>query len=55
MKNKNRSLVEALIFLAVFAAVFVPLGHVMGSGNLLNTIMNTAHSLYLLLSVIGIV
>lgn len=27
MKNKNRSLVEALIFLAVFAAVFVPLGH----------------------------
>ena len=47
MKNKNRSLVEALIFLAVFAAVFVPLGHVMGSGNLLNTIMNTAHSLLL--------
>ena len=47
MKNKHRSLVEALIFLALFAAIFGALGHIMGSGNLLNTIMNTAHSLLL--------
>ncbi|MBQ9410516.1 MAG: hypothetical protein IJU21_02780 [Bacteroidales bacterium] len=47
MKKFNRSLVEALVFLVVFAAIFVPLGHIMGSGNLLNTIMNTAHSLLL--------
>ena len=38
---------EALIFLALFAAIFGALGHIMGSGNLLNTIMNTAHSLLL--------
>lgn len=47
MKNSHRSLVEALVFLALFAAIFGALGHIMGSGNLLNTIMNTAHSLLL--------
>ena len=43
----RRSSVEALIFLALFAAVSVALGSKMGSGNLLNTIMNTAHNLLL--------
>ena len=43
----RRSTVEALVFLVVLVAVFVPLGMRMGSGNLLNTIMNTAHSLLL--------
>ena len=43
----RRSSVEALIFLAVFAAVSFALGSRMGSGNLLNTIMNTAHNLLL--------
>ena len=38
---------EALVFLALFAAVFGALGYIMGSGNLINTIMNTAHSLLL--------
>ena len=47
MKNSHRSLVEALVFLALFAAVFGALGYIMGSGNLINTIMNTAHSLLL--------
>ncbi len=43
----RRSSVEALIFLALFAAVSFALGSKMGSGNLLNTIMNTAHNLLL--------
>lgn len=47
MKKSHRSLVEALVFLALFAAVFGALGYIMGSGNLINTIMNTAHSLLL--------
>ena len=45
--NKRRSVIEALVFLAVMVAVFVPLGYYMGSGNMLNTIMNTAHNLLL--------
>ncbi|MBO4566301.1 MAG: nucleoside recognition domain-containing protein [Bacteroidales bacterium] len=45
--NKRRSIIEALVFLALMVAVFVPLGHYMGSGNMLNTIMNTAHNLLL--------
>ena len=43
----RRSTIEALIFLALFAAVSFALGSKMGSGNLLNTIMNTAHNLLL--------
>ncbi|MBR5905834.1 MAG: hypothetical protein IKZ51_05195 [Bacteroidales bacterium] len=43
----RRSSIEALIFLALFAAVSFALGSRMGSGNLLNTIMNTAHNLLL--------
>ena len=43
----RRSTVEAFVFLAVFVAVFIPLGYRMGSGNMLNTIMNTAHNLLL--------
>ena len=44
---QRRSAIEGLIFLVLMAAVFIPLGHYMGSGNLLNTIMNTAHNLLL--------
>ena len=52
MTRKNsfrirRSTVEALVFLALFLVVFIPLGIKMGGGNLINTIMNTAHNLLL--------
>ena len=43
----RRSTVEALIFLALLISVSVVLGSRMGSSNLLNTIMNTAHNLLL--------
>lgn len=43
----KRSTIEALVFLVLFAAVSFALGSRMGSGNLLNTIMNTAHNLLL--------
>ena len=43
----SRSSVEGLIFLVLFAAVSIALGSKMGSGNMLNTIMNTAHNLLL--------
>ena len=43
----QRSTVEALVFLAVLAGMFMALASRMGGGNLLKTIMNTAHSLLL--------
>ncbi|MBO4742094.1 MAG: nucleoside recognition domain-containing protein [Bacteroidales bacterium] len=43
----RRSTIEALVFLVLFFAIFIPLGYKMGSGNMLNTIMNTAHNLLL--------
>ena len=43
----SRTVLEALGFLILLALVFVPLGLKMGSGNLINTIMNTAHNLLL--------
>ncbi len=43
----RRSTVEALIFLLVLGTVFSLLGSRMGSGNMLKTIMNTAHDLLL--------
>ena len=43
----RRSTVEALVFLTVLIAVFSLLGWRMGSGNMLKTIMNTAHDLLL--------
>ena len=46
-KFVSRSTIEALVFLALFFAIFIPLGYKMGSGNMLNTIMNTAHNLLL--------
>ena len=46
-KNSRRSAVEALIFLTVLVGVFTLLGSRMGSGNMLKTIMNTAHDLLL--------
>ena len=46
MKIK-RSTVEALVFLALFALVFGLLGSRMGGGNMVRTIMNTAHDLLL--------
>ena len=45
--SKHKSTVEAIIFLVVFFAIFIPLGMAMGGGNLLNTIMRTAHDLLL--------
>lgn len=50
-KNKitgqKRSIIEALIFLTILVGGFGLLAWKMGSGNLLNTMMNTAHSLIL--------
>ena len=43
----HRSTAEALGLLILLVASFVALGSRMGSGNLLNTIMNTAHNLLL--------
>lgn len=47
LSNSKRTTVEALVFLVIIAGVFIPLGYIMGSGNLLNTIMKTAHGLLL--------
>ncbi|MCR4570873.1 MAG: hypothetical protein K5652_01585, partial [Bacteroidales bacterium] len=47
MKASKRSTLEALIFLTVMLAIFSVLGHRMGSGNMLKTMMNTAHDLLL--------
>ncbi len=43
----RRSTVEALVFLTLLITVFSLLGARMGSGNMLKTIMNTAHDLLL--------
>ena len=47
MKASHRSTVEALVFLTFLTAIFVVLGSRMGAGNLLKTVMNTAHDLLL--------
>ena len=47
MKASTRSTVEAVIFLAVLLGIFWALGSRMGSGNMLKTLMNTAHDLLL--------
>ena len=47
MKASKRSTLEAIVFLAVLLAIFGILGHRMGSGNMLKTMMNTAHDLLL--------
>jgi len=43
----RRSTVEALVFLTLLILVFGLLGHRMGGGNMLKTVMNTAHDLLL--------
>ena len=47
MKKPRRSTVEALIFLALLVLVFGLLGYRMGGGNMINTVMKTAHDLLL--------
>ena len=47
MKKIARSTVEALVFLTLLIVTFTLLGSRMGSGNMLKTIMNTAHDLLL--------
>ena len=47
MKKISRSSVEALVFLSTVILVFVLLGSKMGGGNMLKTLMNTAHDLLL--------
>lgn len=49
-KSKKRNIkidTEPIIFLVLFLAVFIPLGHVMGASNLFKTLMATAHDLLL--------
>ena len=43
----RRSTIEALVFLALLIVVFTLLGSRMGGGNMIKTIMNTAHDLLL--------
>ena len=45
LKPSQRIIVEAIVFLAVLIGCGCVLGHRMGTANMLNTIMNTAHSL----------
>ena len=47
MSSQKRSIIEALIFLTILIGGFGLLAWKMGSGNLLNTMMNTAHGLIL--------
>ena len=47
MKKIRRSTVEALVFLTLLIVAFGLLGSRMGSGNMLKTLMNTAHDLLL--------
>ena len=47
MKKLNRSTIEAIVFLALLIGGFTFLSSRMGSGNMLKTIMNTAHDLLL--------
>lgn len=47
MKSSTRKIVEAIIFLVIFGAVFGFLGSRMGTANMLNTIMKTSHDLLL--------
>ena len=47
MKSKRNSDRQAYILLAVIAVVFGIPAKIMGTGNLFNTIMNTAHDLLL--------
>ena len=50
MKKLNflsKRLIEAVIFLVLFFAIFGYLAHVMSMNNMLNTIMTTAHDLLL--------
>ena len=47
MKASTRSTVEAVIFLAALVTVFWALGSRMGGGNMVKTVMNTAHHLLL--------
>ena len=47
MKKVRRSTVEAVIFLTLLILVFSLLGSRMGGGNMLKTLMNTAHDLLL--------
>ena len=43
----HRYVIEALVFLTLLIGTFVLLGEKMGSGNMLKTVMNTAHDLLL--------
>ena len=45
--NPQRSTVEAIVFLAFLFAVSCPLCIIMGGGNMLKTMMATAHDLLL--------
>ncbi len=47
MTKNKKAIIEALIFLTILCGGFGLLAWKMGSGNLLNTMMNTAHSLIL--------
>ena len=47
MKKVRRSTVEAVVFLTLLILVFSLLGSRMGGGNMLKTLMNTAHDLLL--------
>ena len=47
IRKPRRTTVEALVFLALLILVFALLGSKMGGGNMIKTVMNTAHDLLL--------
>ena len=47
MRKPSRTTVEALVFLLGLVLVFGLVGSQMGGGNMVNTIMRTAHDLLL--------
>ncbi len=47
LTKPRRSTIEALVFLALLIVVFTLLGSRMGGGNMIKTVMNTAHDLLL--------
>lgn len=46
-EQQRRSTIEAIVFLVLLATTFSLLGYKMGGGNMLKTLMNTAHDLLL--------
>ena len=45
VKNYKKTIIEPIVFLVIFIALFGAIGHRMGAVNMLSTLMNTAYEL----------